>query len=196
MRGVHPSTYQISYGIIDLDSAKSRFRTWNPWESTFVMSVQGECAIYLNVLCFAPSFQLGFPASQSNWQTKAVCKAVETHLGEWSISRYSASKHSIGKKQEKDIFGSSVQVKQPGEGSRCSMNRSLAITCYGLVRVGKHGVKVGAAKEIVKSFLLVLEALLFKDFCIPPFGGWFLFSVVKGSNPLTSGSCACFWLEV
>lgn len=49
------------------------------------------------------------------------------------------------------------------------MRRSFVSTRHGLVSVRKHGVKMRAAKEIVKSFLLVLEALLFKDF-FSPFG--------------------------
>lgn len=48
-------------------------------------------------------------------------------------------------------------------------------TCYGSVGVRKHGVKVEAAKETVKSFPLVLEALLFKDFFFPLSVGGFYF---------------------
>lgn len=40
------------------------------------MSVQGECAIYFNVLCFAPSFQPEFPASQSNRKLKQFVRLL------------------------------------------------------------------------------------------------------------------------
>lgn len=54
----------------------------------------------------------------------------------------------------------------------------------------------GAAKEMVKSFLPSLKLYYSRNFFFSPLGGQFLFLVVKISNPLTSGSCAGFWLEV
>lgn len=54
--------------------------------------------------------------------------------------------------------------------------------------VRKRGVKVGATKEILKSFLAIL-ALLFQDFFLFfPLGGWFLFLIKKGSNTFNCGS--------
>lgn len=58
----------------------------------------------------------------------------------------------------------------------------------------KHGVKVGLQKKL-SFFLSILEAHHLRMFFFP-LGGWFLVLVVKGFNPLTCGSCACFWLEL
>lgn len=58
----------------------------------------------------------------------------------------------------------------------------------------KHGVNVGAVKEIVVFSFHPRSSIIGE--LVFPLGGWFLFLVEKGFNPLISGSCACFWLEV
>lgn len=54
----------------------------------------------------------------------------------------------------------------------------------------------GAAKEMVKSFMPSLKLYYSRIFFFFSFGWAVLFLVVKVSNPLTSGSCAGFWMEV
>lgn len=68
--------------------------------------------------------------------------------------------------------------------------------CLELGSVRKLGVKMRAAKETVKSFLLALEPLYSRASQSSPLGEWFLFLAVKTSNLLTSGSSACFWREI
>lgn len=58
-----------------------------------------------------------------------------------------------------------------------------------------HGVNEGRGrKDMVVLSFHPRSSVIGELFS--PLGGWFLFLVVKSFNPLTSGSCACFWLDV